>query len=133
MLVLIGKMENQFLELEPAKLSPSLNSIYLLSTLHSTLMDQVGAHKANDTVPFIASFCNLSPCPLRWVWMPEAKLALWRDKSWPPNIYSVLSANWLPGEENIFGSNCSTKQARDLKKRQGTGGRHVILETNKHN
>lgn len=80
MLVLIGKMENQFLELEPAKLSPSLNSIYLLSTLHSTLMDQVGAHKANDTVPFIASFCNLSPCPLRWVWMPEAKLALWRDR-----------------------------------------------------
>lgn len=65
MLVLIGKMENQFLELELAKLSwdYSTNSIHLLSALLLTLMDQVGTYKANDMVPFIASLYNLFPLP----------------------------------------------------------------------
>lgn len=65
MLVLIGKMENQLLELELAKLSwdYSTNSIHLLSALLLTLMDQVGTYKANDMVPFTASLYNLSPLP----------------------------------------------------------------------
>lgn len=55
-------------------------SIVFTCFLLWTLMDQVGADKANDIVPFIASLYNLSPSPLRWAWTPEAKSALWRDK-----------------------------------------------------
>lgn len=126
-------MENQFLELEQAKLlDQPINSIHVFSALSLTLMGQKGSHKANDTVPFPTSLYNPSPSPLRWAWTPEARSDLWRDR-WPPNIYSVLSANRSQVRGTFFGSNRSTQQARYLKKRPGRGGRHVILETNKHN
>lgn len=95
-------------------------------------MDQVGADKAKDMVPFVASLKSLSVSPEVGL-DARSQVSPLERHNWPPNIYSVLSANWFPGEENIFGSNCSREQARDLKKRQGRGGRHVILETNKHN
>lgn len=119
MLVLIGKVENQFLEIGLAKLSweYSVNSIHLLSALFLTLMDQAGAYKANGMVPSIDFIYNLSPSPLRWAWTPETRSALWNGRIGLPTS-TVLSANWLPGEENVFGSNSSTQQARDLKKRQ---------------
>lgn len=79
-------MENQFLELELAKLlDQSVNSIHMFSALFLTLMDQMGTHKAHDMVPFPTSLYNLPASPLRWVWMPEARSDLWRD-SWPPNL-----------------------------------------------
>lgn len=119
MLVLIGKMETQFLELELAKLSGSTDSIHLLSALSLTLMDHVGTHKANDMVPFVASLYNLSPSPLRWTCTPEAGSNLLERQSWPPDIDAVLSAKWVPGEENIFGSHRRTQQARDLTESKG--------------
>lgn len=85
MLILIGGiMENQFLELELAKLlDQSVNSIHMFSALFLTLMDQMGTHKANDMVPFPASLYNLSASPLRWVWAPEARSGLWRAAGLP--------------------------------------------------
>lgn len=80
-----------------------------------------------------ARLYNLSPSPPRWACMPQGQVSSLERQSWPPNIHSVLSANWVPGEKGIFGSTSSTQQSRDLKKRQGRGGGHVILETNKHN
>lgn len=52
-------MENQFLELELAKLlDQPINSIHVFSALFLTLMGQKGSHKANDTVPFPTRLYN---------------------------------------------------------------------------
>ena len=112
-------MENQFLELELAKLlDQSVNSIHMFSALFLTLMDQMGTHKANDMVPFPASLYNLSASPLRWVWMPEARSGLWRD-SWPPNIYSVLSANCSQVRGTFLAATIVHSRQETLRKGKG--------------
>ena len=112
-------MENQFLELELAKLlDQSVNSIHMFSVLFLTLMDQMGTHKANDMVPFPASLYNLSASPLRWVWTPEARSGLWRD-SWPPNIYSVLSANCSQVRGTFLAATVVHSRQETLRKGKG--------------
>ena len=109
-------MENQFLELELAKLlDQSVNSIHMFSALFLTLMDQMGRHKANDMVPFPASLYNLLASPLRWVWMPEARSDLWRD-SWPPNIYS---ANCSQVRETFLAATVVHSRQETLRKGKG--------------
>lgn len=81
--------------------------------------------------PSIYLFIYLSP--LKQVWMPEEQIRSLQRQNPPFHIRFVLSVNWLPGEGSISGSYSSTQKARELKKWQGRGGRHVISETNKHN
>lgn len=65
MFILMGKkMENQFLELELAKLlDQSVSSIHMFSALFLTVMDQMGTHKANDMVPSPQAYIISLPLP----------------------------------------------------------------------
>lgn len=81
-------------------------------------MGQKGSHKANDTVPFPTSLYNLSPSPLRWAWTPEARSDLWRDR-WPPNIYSVLSANRSQVRGTFLAATVVQSRQDTLRKGQG--------------
>lgn len=110
----------------------SISQQYSLAFCSVLNTDWPSGHIQGNMVPFIPALYSLSLSPEVGGDARGQGSSLERQ-SWPPNIYSVLSANWLPGEENIFGSNHSTQQARDLKKRQGRGGSHVIPETNKRN